>query len=103
MARSMVAALAWLSTVTLAAIMTYRCRRPAARYRRERSRGPPPAKEQLHGWMFVTRWWRRNDGEPGGSGGINDALLRLHDPGIGQRSWVPGSSARPDGRRTRSG
>ena len=41
------------------------------------------AGERLHEWMFVTRWWRERMGEPGGSGGIDDAFLRLHDPGIG--------------------
>ena len=38
------------------------------------------AGERLHEWMFVTRWWREMVGEPGGSGGIDDAFLRLHDP-----------------------
>ena len=41
------------------------------------------AGERLHEWMFVTRWWRERMGEPGGSGGIDDAFLRLHDPGVG--------------------
>ncbi len=41
------------------------------------------AGERLHEWMFVTRWWRQMVGETGGSGGIDDAFLRLHAPGVG--------------------
>jgi dihydrofolate reductase len=41
------------------------------------------AGERLHGWMFATRWWREMVGEPGGSSGIDDAVVRMHDPGIG--------------------
>jgi dihydrofolate reductase len=41
------------------------------------------AGNRLHEWMFLTRWWRAMVGEPGGSRGIDDALLRLHDPGVG--------------------
>jgi dihydrofolate reductase len=41
------------------------------------------AGERLHEWMFATRWWHERQGEPGGSGGIDDALLRLHDPDVG--------------------
>jgi len=41
------------------------------------------AGERLHEWMFRTRWWHELVGEPGGSGGIDDAFLRLHDPGVG--------------------
>jgi dihydrofolate reductase len=36
------------------------------------------AGERLHEWMFNTRTWKE-----GGSGGIDDAFLRLHDPGVG--------------------
>ncbi|WP_335987778.1 dihydrofolate reductase family protein [Glycomyces sp. MUSA5-2] len=36
------------------------------------------AGERLHEWMFATRWW-----EEGGSGGVDDAFVRQHDPGIG--------------------
>jgi hypothetical protein len=32
--------------------------------------------------MFATRFWRERSGKPG-SGGVDDAFLRLHDPGIG--------------------
>ena len=41
------------------------------------------AGERLHEWMFVTRWWNEMVGEPGGSRGIEDAFLRLHDRGVG--------------------
>ena len=40
------------------------------------------AGERLHEWMFATRWWR-GGGEPGGSGGVDDAFARQFDPGIG--------------------
>jgi hypothetical protein len=33
--------------------------------------------------MLETRWWHERVGQPGGSGGIDDAFLRLHDPGMG--------------------
>src|SRR5690606_20289244 len=41
------------------------------------------AGERLHEWMFETRWWREKGGEPGGTGGIEDVLVRRHDVGIG--------------------
>jgi dihydrofolate reductase len=41
------------------------------------------AGDRLHEWMFKTRWWHELIGEPGGSRGIDDAFLRLHDPGVG--------------------
>ena len=41
------------------------------------------AGERLHEWMFATRWWREMVGEPGGSLGLDDAFVRMHDPGIG--------------------
>ncbi len=36
------------------------------------------AGDRLHHWMFATRWW-----QPGGSGGVDDAFLKLFAPGIG--------------------
>jgi hypothetical protein len=34
--------------------------------------------------MFTTRWWNEmSGGQPGGTGGIDDAFTRLHDVGIG--------------------
>jgi dihydrofolate reductase len=42
------------------------------------------AGERLHEWMFATRWWNEMaGGRPGGTGGIDDAVTRLHDVGIG--------------------
>ena len=41
------------------------------------------AGDRLHEWMFATRWWHEMVGEPGGSGGVDDAYLRLFDRGIG--------------------
>ena len=41
------------------------------------------AGERLHEWMFETRWWRKLVGKPGGSRGIDDALVRQYDIGIG--------------------
>ena len=38
------------------------------------------AGERLHEWMFTTRRWREMVGQ---AGGIDDAFVRLHDPGIG--------------------
>lgn len=49
------------------------------------SRGEPfgHAGERLHEWMFKTSWWWEKTGEAGGTGGIDDALVRRHDVGIG--------------------
>ena len=41
------------------------------------------AGERLHEWMFETRWWQNRSGKTGGTGGIDDALVRQHDAGIG--------------------
>jgi dihydrofolate reductase len=41
------------------------------------------AGDRLHEWMFATRWWREMIGEPGGTGGIDDAFAQLFGPGIG--------------------
>ncbi|NGN95700.1 dihydrofolate reductase [Nocardioides sp. KC13] len=41
------------------------------------------AGERLHEWMFATRWWNENVGEPGGTTGVDDAIARRHQPGIG--------------------
>ena len=53
------------------------------------------AGERLHEWMFVTRWWHEMVGEPGGTGGIDDAFLRLHDPGIGAEIMGAGKFGPP--------
>jgi dihydrofolate reductase len=41
------------------------------------------AGERLHEWMFETGWWHQLVGEPGGTRGLDDTFLRLHDRGIG--------------------
>ena len=41
------------------------------------------AGERLHEWMFATRSWSERTGEPGGSGGVDDAFLRLFPLDIG--------------------
>jgi dihydrofolate reductase len=48
------------------------------------------AGERLHEWMFATRWWKA-----GGSGGIDDAFLRLHDRGIGAEIMGAGKFGYP--------
>ena len=53
------------------------------------------AGQRLHGWMFATRWWRQMVGEPGGSSGIDDAFLRLHDPGVGAEIMGSGKFGPP--------
>jgi hypothetical protein len=55
------------------------------------------AGERLHEWMFTTRWWRQRVGEPGGGGGLDDAFLRLHDPGIGAE--IMGAGKQLEGHR----
>jgi len=60
------------------------------------------AGERLHEWMFTTRWWHERSGEPGGSRGIDDTFVRLHDQGIGAeimgagKFGPPGWHADPD-------
>ena len=41
------------------------------------------AGERLHEWMFETSWWHQVVGDPGGTRGLDDTFLRLHDPGVG--------------------
>src|SRR3982750_3591295 len=41
------------------------------------------AGERLHDWMFATRSGRGMLGQPGGTGGVDDAFLRLFAPGVG--------------------
>ena len=53
------------------------------------------AGERLHEWMFATRWWNAMVGEPGGSGGVDDAMLRRHDQGIGAEIMGAGKWAYP--------
>jgi dihydrofolate reductase len=53
------------------------------------------AGDRLHEWMFATRWWRERVGEPGGSGGVDDALLRLFAPEIGAEIMGAGKFGPP--------
>lgn len=53
------------------------------------------AGDRLHEWMFATRWWQEMVGEPGGSRGIDDMLLRLHEPGIGAEIMGAGKFGYP--------
>jgi dihydrofolate reductase len=53
------------------------------------------AGDRLHEWMFTTRWWHELVGEPGGTSGIDDALVRLHDPGIGAEIMGAGKFGYP--------
>ena len=53
------------------------------------------AGQRLHGWMFETRWWRQMVGEPGGSSGIDDAFVRLHDQGDGAEIMGSGKFGPP--------
>ena len=53
------------------------------------------AGDRLHEWMFETRWWHERIGEPGGSGGIDDALLRQFAVGIGAEIMGAGKFGYP--------
>jgi len=53
------------------------------------------AGERLHAWMFQTRWWHERIGEPGGTSGIDDAFLRLHDVGVGAEIMGAGKYGYP--------
>jgi dihydrofolate reductase len=53
------------------------------------------AGDRLHEWMFATGWWHEMMGQPGGSRGIDDALLRLHDKGVGAEIMGAGKFGPP--------
>ena len=53
------------------------------------------AGERLHEWMFATRWWHEMQGEAGGSRGIDDALVRMHDVGVGAEIMGSGKYGPP--------
>ncbi|MBV8726127.1 MAG: dihydrofolate reductase family protein [Candidatus Eremiobacteraeota bacterium] len=53
------------------------------------------AGERLHGWMFETRWGRAMLGQSGGTGGVDDAFLRLFAPGIGAEIMGAGKYGYP--------
>ena len=53
------------------------------------------AGERLHEWMFETRWGRELLAQDGGSGGIDDAFLRLFSSGIGAEIMGAGKFGPP--------
>lgn len=53
------------------------------------------AGRRLHEWQFATRWWHEMAGVPGGGSGIDDALVRLHDVGIGAEIMGAGKFGYP--------
>ncbi|MGW6731473.1 dihydrofolate reductase family protein [Streptomyces sp. NPDC055013] len=53
------------------------------------------AGERLHEWMFATRWWHERVGEPGGTDGVDDALVRQFTPGIGAEIMGAGKFGYP--------
>ncbi|WNO70511.1 MULTISPECIES: dihydrofolate reductase family protein [unclassified Streptomyces] len=53
------------------------------------------AGERLHEWMFATRWGRAMLRQPGGSGGVDDAFLRLFTAGIGAEIMGAGKFGYP--------
>jgi dihydrofolate reductase len=53
------------------------------------------AGDRLHEWMFETRWWHERVGEPGGTGGIDDAVLRQFATGIGAEIMGAGKFGYP--------
>src|ERR671911_100162 len=55
------------------------------------------AGERLHDWMFATRFWREMVGQPGGTGGIDDAFARQQGRGIGAEIVGAGKFAPPGG------
>lgn len=53
------------------------------------------AGERLHTWMFETRWGREMLDQRGGTGGIDDAMLRLFAPGVGAEIMGAGKFGYP--------
>jgi hypothetical protein len=53
------------------------------------------AGERLHDWMFANRWWHERLGQPGGTGGIDDAFAQLFAPGIGAEIMRAGKFGPP--------
>ena len=53
------------------------------------------AGERLHEWMFATRFWGETVGQPGGSGGIDNAFAQQHGPGIGVELMGAGKFGHP--------
>jgi dihydrofolate reductase len=53
------------------------------------------AGDRLHEWMLGTRWWHEMTGEPGGTAGIDDALVRQFPHGIGAEIMGAGKFGYP--------
>jgi dihydrofolate reductase len=53
------------------------------------------AGERLHDWMFAARWGRAMMGQTGGTGGVDDAFLRLFATGIGAEIMGAGKFGPP--------
>lgn len=53
------------------------------------------AGERLHEWVFGTRSWHERVGQPGGSGGVDDAFLRLFPFEIGAEIMGAGKFGPP--------
>lgn len=53
------------------------------------------AGERLHEWMFETRWGREMIGQPGGTSGIDNTLLRLFASGVGAEIMGAGKFGYP--------
>jgi dihydrofolate reductase len=53
------------------------------------------AGERLHDWMFDTCWGRELIGRSGGTGGVDDAFLRLYAQGIGAEIMGAGKFGHP--------
>lgn len=51
------------------------------------------AGDRLHEWMFATKWWARK--KPGGTHGVDDAFVRLFEPGIGVEIMGAGKFGHP--------
>ena len=53
------------------------------------------AGERLHEWMMATGFWHQMIGDGGGSGGVDDAFARQHEPGIGAEIMGAGKYGYP--------
>jgi dihydrofolate reductase len=53
------------------------------------------AGERLHEWAFLTQTWHIRIGEPGGTGGIDDAFWRQFDYGVGAEIMGAGKFGPP--------
>jgi len=53
------------------------------------------AGDRLHEWMFETRWWHEMVGEPGGTAGIDDTVLRQFSTGVGAEIMGAGKFGYP--------